>query len=144
MEKGNELRREHDLSEKIVQCSLLLLDIEKSERASAAGTGKRIGMESELASKAPARASTTDRTVRGRNKREKLCFRNRIGIETIIANHFEMFVRDMNNETLNEFKSRDFLNNEAIITMSVVVKSNGRTIVRVDTRGGNNRTTEIS
>ncbi len=98
----------------------------------AAGTSKGIGVESERAGKSPASASTAERTLIGRDKREKLCFGNRIGIETIIANHFEMLVRDMNDETLNEFKGGDFLNNETIITMPVVVKSNRRTIVRIN------------
>lgn len=111
---------------------------------STARTSKWISVESEFTGKSPAGASTAQRTLRGRNKRDKLCFGNRIGIETIIANHFEMLVRDMNDKTLNELKDGNFLHDETMITVPVVVKSNGRTIVRIDTGGSNNGTTKIS
>ncbi len=111
---------------------------------SAARTSKRIGVKSKFAGKTPASTGATKGTLRGGNKREEFCFGNRFSIETIIANHFEMLVRDMNDKTLNELKNGNFLHDETIIIMPVVVKSNRRTIVRINTRGGNNGSTKIS
>ena len=78
--KENGLRKAHDLSEKIVQCSLLLFDIEKRKRVSAAGAAERIGVESEFAGETPADAGTANRTLRSRNKRNKRGFGNGTGV----------------------------------------------------------------
>lgn len=142
--KENELSKAHDLSEKIVQCSLLLFDIEERKGVTAAGTTEGISVESKFAGETPANAGAANRMLRNRNKRNEFGLVNRTGIETVIANHFEMLVRDMNNEPLYEVKDRNFFNNEAVVAMPVVMESNRRTIVRINTRSGNNRTPQIS
>ena len=50
----------------------------------------------------------------------------------------------MDNESFNEVEDRNCFNDEAIVAMPVVVKSNFRTIVRINTRRGNHRTPQIS
>lgn len=137
--KENELSKAHDLSEKIVQYSLLLF-IEERKGMTAAGTTEGISVKSEFAGETPANAGAANRMLRNRNKRNEFSLMNRMGIETVIANHFEMLVRDMNNEPLYEVKDRDFFNNEAVVAMPVVMESNRRTIVRINTRSGNHRT----
>ena len=91
---------------------------------SAAGAAEGICVESEFAGKTPANAGAAKRSLRNRDKRNKLGFGNRAGIETVISNHFEMLVRNMNNEPLNEVKDRDCFNDEAIVAVPVVVESN--------------------
>ena len=55
-----------------------------------------------------------------------------------------MLFRNVNNEALNKVKDRDCLNNEAVVAMPVVVESNRRPIVRINTGSGNHRTPQIS
>ena len=50
----------------------------------------------------------------------------------------------MNNELLNEVKDRNCFNDKAIVAMPVVEESNCRTIVRINTGSGNDRTPQIS
>ena len=66
------------------------------------------------------------------------------GINTVITNHFKMPVRNMNNKLFNEFNSGNFFDNQLIILMSVVFKSNKITIIIENARSSNNRSTEIA
>ena len=78
--KEDGLGKAHDLSEKIVQCSLLLFDIKERKRVSAAWAAERIRVKSEFAGETPVNAGTANRTLRNRNKRRKFGFGNRTGI----------------------------------------------------------------
>lgn len=66
------------------------------------------------------------------------------GIQTVISYHFEMFVRDMNDELFNEIRSGDRFRNQNIIFMSVVMKRNGVTVIMINTGSGDHGSTEIS
>lgn len=65
-------------------------------------------------------------------------------IDAIVANHFEMLVRDMDNEALNEFNGGNGFGNEFVILMPVVMKSNMRARVRIDTGSSNNGPAQIA
>ena len=65
-------------------------------------------------------------------------------IEAIVANHFEMLVGDMDNEALNEFHGGNSFDNEFVILMPVVMKSNMRAGVRIDTGSSNNGSAKIA
>ena len=54
-------------------------------------------------------------------------------VDAVISNHFEMFIRDMNNEPLNEINSGNGLNDEFIVFMSVVMEGDMRTGIRINT-----------
>lgn len=102
--RGNELRGAHNLSKKIVQCSLFLFDIEKRKSIPATRTRKRVKMKRKTAGKPPARASATKKSLRDRNKRNKLSLGDRGNIETVAANHFKVLTRNVNNTTLDKIK----------------------------------------
>ena len=65
-------------------------------------------------------------------------------IDAIVANHFEMLVRDMDNKALNEFHDGNSFDNEFVILMPVVMKSNMRAGVRIDTGSSNNGSAKIA
>ena len=65
-------------------------------------------------------------------------------IDAIVANHFKMLVRDMDNEALNEFNGGNSFDNEFVILMPVVMKSNMRAGVRIDTGSSNNGSAKIA
>lgn len=93
-----------DLSKKIVQCSLLLFDIEKRKSIPATRTRRRVKMKRKTAGKPPAGASATKKSLRARNKRNKLSLGDREDIETVAVNHFEVLIRNVNNKTLDKIK----------------------------------------
>ena len=64
------------------------------------------------------------------NSRRK---RNRRIIDTVVTNHFEMFVGDMDNKAFNKFNGRNSFNDEFVIFVPVVMKGNMRAGVRIDT-----------
>ena len=66
------------------------------------------------------------------------------GINAVITNHFKMPVRNMDNKFFNEINSGNFFDNQLIILMSVVFKSNKNTIIFEYARSSNNRSTEIA
>lgn len=55
-----------------------------------------------------------------------------------------MFIGDMDNEPLNKFNGGNSFNDEFIIFVSVVMKSNKRAGVRINTGSSNNRSAEIA
>ena len=65
-------------------------------------------------------------------------------IDAIVANHFEMLIRDMDNEPFNKFNNRNSFDNEFVIFVPVVMKSNMRTRVRIDARSSDDRSAEIA
>ena len=65
-------------------------------------------------------------------------------INTVVADHFEMLIRDMNNETLNKFNNGNGFNDEFVIFMPVVMESNMRAGVRINTGSGNNWPAKIA
>ncbi len=65
-------------------------------------------------------------------------------VDAIVANHFEMLVGDMDNEALNEFNGGNSFDNEFVILMPVVMKSNMRAGVRIDTGSSNNGSAKIA
>lgn len=67
-----------------------------------------------------------------------------LGIEAVIAQHFKMFFRDVNNQTLNEVDGRNTFSNSFIIFVPSVMESHIFTIITINTRSGNNRASQIS
>lgn len=65
-------------------------------------------------------------------------------VEAIVANHFEMFVRNMNNETHNKLNSWDGFDNEFVVLVPVVVKRNKGAGVRIDEGSGNHRPAKVT
>ena len=64
------------------------------------------------------------------NNRRK---RNGRIVDTIVANHFEMLVGDMDNEPLNKFNNRNSFDDELVVFVSVIMKSDMGTGIRIDT-----------
>ena len=54
------------------------------------------------------------------------------GIETVITDHLEMFFRDMLNKKPDEIYCRESTSDISIVFMTVIVKSNIFTIVRIN------------
>ena len=65
-------------------------------------------------------------------------------INPTIPNHFKMFFRDVANETLDEFHSRNRFFYVLFILMPVVMESDHFTIVFINSGCGNDRTTKIT
>ena len=65
-------------------------------------------------------------------------------IETTVANHFEMFLRDMPNETFDEIDSRDGFVNKLLILMSIIMKRDILSIIRINSGRGNDRAAKIA
>lgn len=59
-------------------------------------------------------------------------------IDTIIADHFKMFIRDMNDELFNKINSRNSFSNQFVVLVAVVMKGYILTIVVVNARSGDN------
>lgn len=75
------------------------------------------------------------------NSRRK---RNRRIVDTVVTDHFEMFVGDMDNKSLNKFNSGNGFNNEFVILMPVVMEGNMRAGIRIDTGSGDNWSAKIA
>ena len=75
------------------------------------------------------------------NRRRK---RNSRIINTVVTDHFEMLIGDMNNEPLNKLNSGNCFENEFVVLMSVVMEGNMRAGIRINTGSGNNRPAEIA
>lgn len=43
-------------------------------------------------------------------------------VDIIISDHFEMFVWDMNNETLDKINSRNSFDDELVVFVSIIMK----------------------
>ncbi len=65
------------------------------------------------------------------------------GINTAITYHFEMFFRDMLDQTLDEFKGRNHFCHILIVFMPVVMESDVSTVIVVNTRSSNDRSAKI-
>ena len=65
-------------------------------------------------------------------------------IEAIVTKHFEVFVGDVADEFFDKFSSRDGFGDKLIIFVAIVMKSNIFTIITINSRHSNNRTTKIT
>ena len=65
-------------------------------------------------------------------------------INAAVADHFEMFFRDMPDETSYELHNRKRFFDIGIIFMAVVMEGDKVAIIFVDPGGGNNRTSQIA
>lgn len=65
-------------------------------------------------------------------------------INPIVTNHFEVLVRDMNNQAFYKVNDGEAFCNRLVILMLGVMKRHGVTIVRINSGGSNNRSSEIS
>ena len=65
-------------------------------------------------------------------------------INTVVTNHFEVLVRDMNNQAFYKINDGEAFCNRLVILMPGVMKRHGVTIVRINSGGSNNRSSEIS
>ena len=70
--------------------------------------------------------------------------RNGRVVDAVVTNHFEMFIRDMNDEAFNKVNSRNGFNDEFVILVPVVMEGNMRAGVRIDTGRSNNRSAEVT
>ena len=90
------------------------------------------------------------RTLRRMDSKNKASVLNRSGkcncgvIDTVVTDHFEMFVRDMDNEPFNKFNGRNGFDNEFVIFVPVVMKGNMRAGVGINTGGSNNGSAKIA
>ena len=115
-----------------------------------ARTTERIRGEGDKKGESPTREGTKKRVfgrVDSGNKASVLNSRRKSDrgiVDAIVANHFEMLVGDMDNEALNEFNGGNSFDNEFVILMSVVMKSNMRAGVRIDTGSSNNGSAKIA
>ena len=68
------------------------------------------------------------------------------GIDAIIANHFEVFFRDMSHKAFSEFYGRNGFINKFVIFVTVVMEGNSTidSIIIVDTGCSNDRTAKIT
>ena len=64
-------------------------------------------------------------------------------IESLVANHLEVFFRDVTDKTLNEVHYGNFFHNEFFIFMPVVMKRDKVTIIVVYAFCGNDRSSKI-
>lgn len=64
-------------------------------------------------------------------------------INTVVTNHFKMLFRDMPNQSFDKVENGNSFEDELIVFVTIVVKSNKVTVILVDTRSRNNRTAEI-
>lgn len=115
-----------------------------------ARTTERIRGEGDKKGESPTREGTKKRVfgrVDSGNKASVLNSRRKSDrgiVDAIVANHFEMLVGDMDNEALNEFNGGNSFDNEFVILMPVVMKSNMRAGVRIDTGSSNNGSAKIA
>lgn len=66
------------------------------------------------------------------------------GINAIVTYHFEMLVRDMNDQAFDKVNGRDAFGNRFVIFMPLIMKSNQFTIIGIDSGSGNHRAAQIS
>ena len=66
------------------------------------------------------------------------------GIEAVIANHFELLVRNVLYKKLDEFHGRNRFADKGVIFMFIVVKGNRFAVVRVDSGQSNHRPAKVS
>lgn len=66
------------------------------------------------------------------------------GIKAVIADHFEILIRDMLDEKFDEIHSRNGLFDKSIILMPVIMESDVVSVIRVNSRESNDRTSEIT
>ena len=64
-------------------------------------------------------------------------------IKAIVTQHFEMLLRDVYDKSFHKVKNRDAFGDGFIIFVASVMKGNSVTIVAVNTRGSDNRSSEI-
>lgn len=67
-----------------------------------------------------------------------------LGIYAIIADHFEMFFRDVLDEELHEFKSGDGHNHKFIVFVAIVMESDIFTIIFINTFCSDNRSAKVT
>ena len=70
--------------------------------------------------------------------------RNGRVVDAVVTNHFEMLIRDMNDEAFNKVNSRNGFNDEFVIFVPVVMEGNMRAGVRIDAGRSNNRSAEVT
>ena len=93
---------------------------------------------------------TKENMFRRMNRRNKASVLNRRRksnsriINTVVTDHFEMLIGDMNDEPLNKLNSGNCFDNEFVVLMSVVMEGNMRARIRINTGSGNNRSAEIA
>ena len=66
------------------------------------------------------------------------------GIQSVVAKHLKMSFRNVNNQSLYEIERREFLCHKFLIFMPFVMEGNEITIIVIDARRSNNRTTKIA
>lgn len=66
------------------------------------------------------------------------------GINAVVSNHFKVLLGDMDNKQFNKISSRNCLNNQRIILMTVVMKGNRIAIIINNAGRGDNRSAKVS
>ncbi len=65
-------------------------------------------------------------------------------IKAIVTQHLEMLFRDMYDKSFHKVKNRDAFGDGFIVFVTSVMKGNGVSVVVVNTRGSDNRSSKIS
>ena len=110
-----------------------------------AGTKEGVKAKRECNGIAPAIEGTEDLTFTGMNRIAKVRHLGVVfGIKAIIADHFEMFVRNMADESLDKVHGgKGFMNKNAVF-VAVVMKGDGLAIIGVNPGSGNDRSSQIA
>ena len=74
----------------------------------------------------------------------KIVLRKAFAIYPIVAEHFEMIFRDMDDQLSNKVQSRNGLGDSFVVFMSGIMKSYIFAIISINARSRNNRSAEIA
>ena len=66
------------------------------------------------------------------------------GIDAIVTDHFEMFFRDMPDETFDEIHDRQSFLHILVVFMAVIVESDGIPVIPVNSGSGNYRPAKVA
>ena len=65
-------------------------------------------------------------------------------VDAVITDHFEVLVRDVDDQLFDEIGSGDGFRDESVVLMPVVVESDGMAVIMIDTGSGDNGPAQIS
>ena len=113
--------------------SMVVVDLQNTHGMTA-GTKEGVKAKRECNGIAPAIEGTEDLTFTGMNRIAKVRHLGVVfGIKAIIADHFEMFFRDMLGEACHEIKNGDGFRDQFFVFMAVVMERNRLADIRVNT-----------
>lgn len=135
----------HNLSILFKQCSFFVIDFQNQHRSTTFGTTQRVVSERNKYRVSPVlNGFQEDTFFLGDTFSKKFFLFMMFGIDAIITEHFEMFLRDVNDKSLDEVESRNCFSNRFIIFVTCIVKGHIFSVVSIDARSGNHRSSKIS